>query len=481
MKNNKKKSLRTMIFGSLAVFIVLIIALLWLFEVVLLDDMYKQIKKTEIKSISNEISDNIEERDLYRRIDKIAEEKGICIIVTDKKGMTVCSAEGFSPCIVHKLALAERRAFIEKAISEKGKSVIYYGLDEVFNPMQSIESVENRPVENRKEGILYTTVINTVSGTYGIMLNAQLTPVEATVNTLKLQLLIVSIILIVVATILSLVLVKVITNPISKINKSASALARSNYDVRFEEGSYKEIDELAGTLNFAASELSKTDSLQKELIANVSHDIRTPLTMIKGYAEAMRDIPGENNAENAQIVIDEASRLATLVNDMLDLSRLQSQTATLSLTKFNLTDCIREIIAGFGKFCENNDFTISLCADTDVWIEADKIKVSSVIYNLLSNAVNYSGDSKEVLVNQSVQKGFVRIEIVDKGKGIAPDELPFVWQRYYRSKDAHKRATVGTGLGLSIVKKILDLHKVNYGVISSLGNGSTFWFEFKTV
>ena len=268
------------------------------------------------------------------------------------------------------------------------------------------------------------------------------------------------------------------SQPIIKINRSAKALGSGNYQVTFDENGYQEISELARALNYAARELSKVENLQRELIANISHDLRTPLTMITGYSEVMRDLPGENTPENVQVIIDEAKRLTTLVNDVLDISKLQSGTQTLHRTDFSLTESIRKILERYTKLV---DYDISFLAEQDVWVYADELKISQVIYNLINNAITHTGPDKKVTITQTLLSGSpqrVRIAVTDTGEGLEEDKLQDIWERYYKVDKTHKRAQVGTGLGLSIVKTVLDLHGgASYGVDSTLGHGSTFWFE----
>ena len=159
-----------------------------------------------------------------------------------------------------------------------------------------------------------------------LLVDARLTPVDATVNTLRIELMIISIIMIIMALVLAYLVSKAIAAPIIKVNNAAKELAKGNYDVVFDGRDYKEINELSDTLNYTSKELAKTEKYQQELIANVSHDLRTPLTMITAYSEVMRDLPGENTPENVQVVIEEAERLTNLVNDLLDISKLQQGT-----------------------------------------------------------------------------------------------------------------------------------------------------------
>ncbi|MFQ8601435.1 MAG: sensor histidine kinase, partial [Oscillospiraceae bacterium] len=233
------------------------------------------------------------------------------------------------------------------------------------------------------------------------------------------------------------------------------------------------------TLNYAAEELSKVEGLRRELIANVSHDLRTPLTMISGYGEVMRDLPGENTPENVQIIIDEARRLTSLVNDMLDISKFQSGTQKLHRTRFNLTQAIRDTLGRYNKLTEKDGYAISFASDQEVYVHADELRISQVVYNFINNAITYTGPDKCIYLRQLVEGNSVKIEVRDTGEGIDPDKLQYIWDRYYKVDKAHKRAQIGTGLGLSIVKSILDLHGARYGVKSKTGEGSIFWFELQ--
>jgi signal transduction histidine kinase len=330
----------------------------------------------------------------------------------------------------------------------------------------------NKP---KSENLIYCMIVTTQSGEKRfIMLNATISPIDATVNTLRVQLVFITLIMLILALFLALFLSKKISKPISNINASAKTLATGNYDIHFDEDGCKEISELGQTLNYAAKELSKVEILRRDLIANISHDLRTPLTMITGYSEVMRDLPGENTPENVQVIIDEANRLTTLVNDVLDVSKLQSGTQTLNLSTFSLTQSIRTIMTRYAKL---TDYQIEFLADRDVNVYADELKISQVVYNLVNNAITYTGKDKKITVRQIINFDKVRIEVTDTGEGIPQDKLSDIWDRYYKVDKEHKRAQIGSGLGLSIVKTVLDMHGGTYGVRSEEGKGSTFWFE----
>ena len=301
-------------------------------------------------------------------------------------------------------------------------------------------------------------------------------PINSTVTTIRVQLYYVTVAMIIFSIVMALAIAKRVSKPIEAINNSAKTLATGNYNIKFEGSGYKEISELSDTLNYATNELSKVDALKGELIANISHDLRTPLTLISGYAEVMRDLPNENTPENAQIIVDETQRLTTLVNDVLDISKLQSGTQALNITEYNLTRSISDIISKTGELLKKDGYRLEFIYDEKVEVEADETRISQAFYNILINGINYTGIDKLVVIRQIIENGFVKIEVIDSGEGITKENLPMIWDRYYKVNKFHTRAVTGTGLGLSIVKSIIDMHSGNYGVESKIAEGSVFWF-----
>ena len=268
-----------------------------------------------------------------------------------------------------------------------------------------------------------------------------------------------------------------ISEPIIETNESARELSRSRYTRPPHSGGYREIAELNDTLVRAAEDLGKVEDLQRELIANISHDLRTPLTMIVGYAEAMRDIPEEVTPENMQIIIDETSRLSSMVNEVLDFSRLRTGSLELEEKPFNLTEQIREICNRVGRMTAVEGYTVLFTPAEDRTVTGDSGRISQVLYNLLGNALTYTGKDRTVRITLQDTGSRVRVEISDSGEGIPEDELPYIWDRYYRSRENHRRAVIGSGLGLNICRSILEKHGAEYGVKSVEGQGTTFWFE----
>lgn len=273
-----------------------------------------------------------------------------------------------------------------------------------------------------------------------------------------------------------------ITKPVTDVTARAQEMARGNYDLHFKKNYFcAELNELGDALEYARSEISKADTMQKELIANVSHDFKTPLTMIKAYASMIREISGEDKKKrdaNAQVIIDECDRLTLLVGDLLDLSKLRAGMNVGERTVFNLSEEVYSVAERFAFLRETAGYTIETQIEDDLYTEASRERIDQVLYNLIGNAVNYTGDDKRVRVKLYKKGNNARFEVIDSGKGIPPEEVDTIWDRYYRSNKTHKRPVNGSGLGLSIVKNILLQHDCPFGVISEVGKGSCFWAEF---
>lgn len=455
------------------------ILLLRLFQIVFLDDFYKFIKKSEIQSTAQTIEQNINSDDLPTLLDEIGERYDVRVDIADASGNLL-----YSTAAVPDASSTDFASIFQKTNESGGKMTEILSHQKLPAEGYDERMFDGKNVPPREAGMFETLIYaQTLTLNDGsqilLLLNSRITPVDATVRTLNAQFGYIALILVGCALVLALIISKWVSRPIIKINQSAKKLGQTQYDVHFDDTGYKEIAELADTLNYAAKELSKVENLRRELIANISHDLRTPLTLITGYSEVMRDLPGENSPENIQIIIDEAKRLTTLVNDVMDISKLQAGTQELNEERFNLTESVKVIIDRFGKLVGQDGYVIDFIYEKNAYVSGDEVKIGQVVYNLINNALTYTGKDKKVTVRQTIEDGMVTIAVEDDGEGIPQDQLEYIWDRYYKVDKTHKRAATGTGLGLSIVKGILALHHAEYGVTSEVGKGSIFWFKIK--
>lgn len=484
MKKGTKQGIgvRWSLFIYLAIFTAFVLLVVWIFQVLLLDRFYEKIKLDELNEAATKMSRCLTNPETLKAeaADILTDSMILSkVYAYDKKNNNdnayLIMSQEFGGDYYLKHASSDELQTLYIAAVKNGGT---YHLKK--NVQSQNDDTRPEPTRSPKE-IVYVQLVTYDNVVYIIMLNMIYTPLDSTVNTLNMQFVWIAAVLLFGAVVLSSIISYRIAIPLIRMNESAKKLAKGKYDADFGGDeysfSYREARELADTLNYASEELSKADKIQKDLIANISHDLRTPLTMITGYSEAMRDIPGENTPENAQVIIDESKRLTELVNDLLDLSKIQSDTIRIEKKSFNITYAIRKTMQRYSTLTSRDGFNIEFFANEEVNIYADPTRMLQVVYNLINNAINYSGEDKIIRVYQTVVDGKVKIAIKDNGEGIAPENLSKIWDRYYKVDRVHKRAVAGTGLGLYIVKEILEEHNATYGVESELGNGSTFWFE----
>ena len=490
------------LFAYLALFTLFILAVIWVMQIGLLNYFYSQSKYEEMEltdtAITNVVQNNPSE--LEKTVNDCAREYLLCVRVfrvDGPKARQIISADVSNDCLIHHISDGYLTYLYNEAVNNGGLYTKRLSPDALFytHPEAMDNWNEHKYPPGNQESfrdMLWTSTLeksvdmihvriftDTMGETYILMLNSELEPLNATVETLKTQFWMIAFILLGGALILAILISRNISEPIRKMNRAAKRLAQGGYDADFRVNGYREVAELSESLTEASEQLSQNDKLQKELIANISHDLRTPLTMIVGYSEVMRDIPGENTPENVQVIIDETERLSQLVNDLLDLSKLQAGTRVLSVETINLTEMIESTMLRYEKLTQKDGYRIEYEADASVDVRADRTMLLQVIYNLINNAINYTGEDKLVRVTQTLigDGNRVRVSITDSGAGIPPEQIRLIWDRYYKIDKIHRRAMIGTGLGLSIVKQILEAHHTTYGVESKEGSGSTFWFE----
>ncbi len=267
--------------------------------------------------------------------------------------------------------------------------------------------------------------------------------------------------------------------PISILTKAANSIAKGNYNIVVPPMRNNELGELSDAFNTMAKEVRRSAELQNELVANVSHDLRTPLTLIRGYAETVRDITGEKKEKREDamnIIIDETERLTALVNSVLELSKVSAGVEKFAPVPFDFVAFSARFAERYQGVCRQNGWQLVLdLPETPLPIVADPTMLERAIDNLLSNAMRHLGaDNTFILRAYQTPAGHCRIEVEDHGEGIPQEEQQFLFKRYYRTRhDAGKR---GTGLGLAIVRAILTQHGFAYGVESTLNTQTIFWF-----
>ena len=449
----KSNSLKVQIWKYLSIFSIFILSFLWLFQVLFLNKFYEFSKIKQLDNTINLIKESYNNNSLYSNVDNYAEDNGICIqIFTDKK--IIYDSQIFNKGCMPK-NVDYRDVFIKSSLDKETYKLI--------NPRFN------------NEVLLKAIKLN--SNTYAF-LSSSLQPLDGAVEIIKKELVIVSIMVLLFSFLIGYFISKKLSKPIEKINKTAKIMAQGDYENAyfFIDENILELNELVATLNQTNDELTKIDELQKEILANVSHDLKTPLTMIKAYAEMVRDLTYKDDIkreDNLNVIIEETDRLNLLVNDIIELTKINNDLQNLNITEFDLVELINSIINRFSIMDANFVFKNKLT----IIVKADKIRIEQVIYNLIINAINYTGKDKKVIINLKENDKYVHVEIKDTGKGIDEEDLKLIWKRYYKVDKKYRREKKGSGIGLSIVENILKKHKFNYGVNSIKNKGTTFYFD----
>ena len=432
---------------------------MYLFQILFSNIYYESHKIDEVEDIANAIDENSIDLGQYLMNASFAHD--ICIEHVSENTSTLYN-EHTKGCLLNATN-AKIESLKESMIASNDDTIFY----KITNPMFNSKS------------FLYGKKLK--DGSY-IYINSQLESLDSTNIVLKNQLLYLVIVVIFLSIIISFVISNTITKPIIMITDKAKKMGEGNLKVKFEHSNISEIDELSETLNFAKNEMVKTDDYRRDLMANVGHDLKTPLTLIKSYAEMVRDITYKDpkkREENLNVIIEETDRLNDLVTDILTLSKIEAGADTLDIEEYDLVAQVREIIEKFEILSVTENYTFKITSPKTATVHADRNKISQVIYNLVNNAINYTGDDQTVYIDVKENKNDYMVEIKDTGKGIDDETIKHVWDRYYKTEKKHKRNKVGTGLGLSIVKGILDAHKFTYGVKSKVGKGTNFYFTIK--
>lgn len=267
--------------------------------------------------------------------------------------------------------------------------------------------------------------------------------------------------------------------PLNKTIKAAKEYSSGNFDYSFQLNTKDEFETLGETLSFMAGELNNLDDYQKKFVANISHDFRSPLTSIKGYAEAMMDgtIPPEMHEKYLDIILFETQRLTKLTTNLLELNRFENHGTILDITSFDINKTIKRTAAAFEGACLKKHIQLKLIfSEKSLYADADIDKIQQVLYNLLDNAIKFSYTNSKIHISTESKNDKIFVSIKDFGIGIPKDSIKKVWERFYKTDLSRGKDKKGTGLGLSITKEIITAHGENIDVISTEGVGTEFVF-----
>lgn len=375
-------------------------------------------------------------------------------------------------------------SFFLSILEEHSELKANFDADNIINTLQNVLRGDEITVQNNtKDGPMFTLAIpmlsgNSIIGAVYIQTAAQ--NVKQAYTNISIIIAISGLIIFALAALISLYFHKQLTVPLADMAKAASDLSLGNFATRVDSRGTKEMVELSNAFNIMSQKLEENETVRRDFIANVSHELSSPLTSIRGFIQGILDgtIEEEKAAQYLQIVLDETDRLSTIVSSLLKLSRMQSDEA-LNISRFDIHEMIRlVVITNMNKLESKKQEIILNFDETPLYIKADKDKIEQVLINLVDNAIKYTPENGHIsILTKDIQNDKITVTVKDNGIGILDEDIPYVFDRFYMAEKAHTSGK-GTGLGLAICKTIIEKHGEKIWLESSSG-GTAFSFTIK--
>ena len=459
-------------------FTAVIFTVLWLLQTVFLQKFYNGMVIRNTLSAAGKITSFDTAGDLDSALDELSRDNSLIIYVTDTEGNILYSADEYKKG--HKYLFDDNYDIQQiKGSKRHQKGQHYRELPDNFDEfMQELVSSESGDAELRTDQMyFYGKYID-----YGdsedkaiLYLGTNLNAVGSTARIIRLQLLIVTFLSVAIGFVLALFMSKSFSKPIAQLNQKAHTLGEDTADTEYQQGFCSELDDLNDTLDRTDEKLRINKQFQNELLANVSHDLRTPLTMIKGYAEMIRDMSHSDEqqcAEDVAVIVRETDRLTAFVNEILEYSEMQMSDSEFVMENVDLSGVVATVTDSFESLYAKDGCTFERSISDDVRITGNTSRLTRAVYNLMDNAVRHIGADKWVGVTLKAEDGKAVIEIADHGEGIPPEELERIWDKYYTNRQRDGKGI--SGLGLAIVKQTVKQHNGECSAESNIGKGCIF-------
>lgn len=346
----------------------------------------------------------------------------------------------------------------------------------------------------------YIELWGSLTGNQLVLMRSPMESIEASAHVANRLLLYVGIIVLLLGLVINLILSRKVTDPIKELVDISEKMTRLDFDVKYKSGGSNEIallgchmNRLSATLEKTISELktannnlqaelnkkAEMDEMRKEFISNVSHELKTPIALIQGYSEGLKDCVNSDEESRdyyCDVIIDEAGRMNKLVKNLLELNQLEFGNENVSMERFDIAEMIDNCIQAYDILIKKNELAVDLISDRPVYVWADEFKVEQVVNNYLSNAIHYCKNEKKIEIKVTSADDIVRVSVFNSGDPIPDDALPHLWTKFYKVDKARTREYGGSGIGLSIVKAVMESLNHKYGV-QNHSNGVEFYFE----
>lgn len=405
------------------------------------------------------VQPNILKETYKANLDVIASSTDTLIVILDTNGKVVVSSG-------EKQDIKINKEFVQGVL--KGKTVKYIGnLGGLFNTTVLTVGVPMKQGEN-------------IFG--GVLLSMPVPEINHIRSEIMIRFMIIVAVVLLFAAMFTYIMSKRITTPLKKLNSAAKSIAIGDYERRVELESGNEIGELGETFNYMADAIERHETARTSFLANIAHELRTPMTTITGFVEGIIDgtIPPERHEQYLTIVLDESKRLSRLVNDLMDMNKFEQGKFNIEMREFDINEMIRLHIIKMEKRITDKDINLTVNFETDnLQVYADKDSIQRVLINIMDNAVKFTQNGGFIDIRTGLADGKAFVSVQNSGEGIDKEDIKHIFDRFYKSDKSRSLDKTGVGLGLYIVKSIIAAHRERIWAESEPGEYTRFNFTLK--
>lgn len=488
------KSVRVRLFLTLCTVIIIVILFLILINNIVLETFYLYSKTNAIKSLYEKINVYYKNPDktinLEEELKNIAIRNNIDILIKQNDDMIIVTTDKEFLGNIGKISISN----------------IFSSKNNLGDILYSRDKVLIKKMQDEKSNIKYIVLFATLDNNYNLYIRIPISAIEESVQISNNLLLFIGGIVIFISGILASFISRKFTEPILELNNIANKMAKLDFSQKYRiKDTEDEINDLGKSINTMSDKLEKTikqlrgtnielekdieekskiDEMRKQFISDVSHELKTPIALIQGYAEGL--VENVNSDEEsrkfyAEVILDETNKMDILVKQLLELMKLEYGKREFNNKKFDLQELINEVIRRCNVMIEENNIEIELNSDDNLCVHADDFYIEQVITNYLTNAIKHAKEvngEKQIVINAKVNKetNKVRVSVYNTGDNINQEDLDRIWGRFYKIDSSRNRNNGGSGIGLALVKAIMNNYKNSYGV-ENKENGVEFFFE----